>query len=655
MPLPLCQLYICIYTTIFLTDLEQTDKMESKLSMNGQFMERIHHIIDEHIDSEDFGVEQLAELAGLSRSMLHRKLIKIEGKSASDLITETRLNRAKQLLEKDIATASEVAYRVGFKSPSYFNKVFKKHYGISPGEIRKGKKIEVRHLSDELKSDNKEIKKRIALNKSHLILLFFFGMALISTLIFFLRPNRTLKSVAVLPLHNLTGVSNQDYLVDGFHDALIGELGRISSLRVISRTSTLQYRDSELSMKDIAQDLGVKFIVEGSVLQVGDSLRIIIQLIDVYPKESHVLSKDYTNEMSNILSLQSNLVNDIASNISIKLTKKEKDYLQQERKVNPETYKSYLRGMYHLNQGTVESHEKGIQYLQSAIDKDPGDAFAYAGLAVGYSLVGHGQLSGEDAFITAEVAANKAIKLDASIYESYVALSNIYLYTSFDLPKAKAAFEQALINNPNNAVAHANYAWYHILYNDMEKSIYHGRQATLIEPLSAAYSSWLALLYCHNNEFDKAEIWAQKALKQQENIPYGNLSMGWINLHRQNYDKAIEYHLKLPIKQAYWKTLLAYAYVETGNRNKAQELWNEMQRTSLHESTNPCYMGMMASCLGYSDIAFNYLNEAVETKSYPIIYLNFYPNTIPIRHDPKYQDLLRKMNLPIVQKLLTAQ
>jgi TolB-like protein/Tfp pilus assembly protein PilF len=464
----------------------------------------------------------------------------------------------------------------------------------------------------------------------------------------------TEKSIAVLPLHNLTGQAENDYFVDGMHDALIGELGQIGSLRVISRTSTLRYDNSELLLRDIARELGVNTIVEGSVIGAGDSLRILIQLIDVFPKERHLLANEYRDAMQNAIRVQSSAAKDIANKIDVKLSKNEEKRLAKSRSVDPETYKAYLRGMYYLNQGTHESFKKGINFLQEAIARDPGDPYAYAGLALGYSIMGHGQLNSEEAFLSAMSAAKKAIKLDPMNDEAYTALSILNLYSTWDWPQAKEAFENAIAKNPNNEIAHAHFAWYHILFNDMEKSIFHAKKAVMIEPFSASYKAWLALLYYHNKEYDNAEIWAQKALAIKKDVPYGNLTMGLVSLQRKQYQQAIAFHEKLPKNGDNWKMLLGYAYVKAGQREKALQLWNEMEVRSKDHWVNPCHRGQMAAYLGFTDQAFELLNDAIESKSYPITYINLYSCTEDIRNDARYDKLLQKMNLPYRRLLLTS-
>jgi AraC-like DNA-binding protein/TolB-like protein/Tfp pilus assembly protein PilF len=623
--------------------------------MDEQFIEKILQYIEDNLDNENFSVKDLASNAGFSRSMLHRKLKKLTGKSASELITEKRLSRAKDLLEQDVATASEIAYQVGFNSPSYFNKVFKKHYNISPGEVRrKGIVMELDEPSVGLQKDKVSDPKAHVFSRKALIMVMLVIVAFVGVYVVLSTFVSTEKSIAVLPLHNLTGQAENDYFVDGMHDALIGELGQIGSLRVISRTSTLRYDNSELLLRDIARELGVNTIVEGSVIGAGDSLRILIQLIDVFPKERHLLANEYRDAMQNAIRVQSSAAKDIANKIDVKLSKNEEQRLAKSRTVDPETYKAYLRGMYYLNQGTHEAFKKGINFLQEAITRDPGDPYAYAGLALGYSIMGHGQLNSEEAFLSAMSAAKKAIKLDPMNDEAYTALSILNLYSTWDWTSAKEAFENALAENSNNEIAHAHFAWYHFLFDDMEQSIYHAKRAVMIEPFSASYAAWLGLLYYHDKDFDNAEYWATKALGIKEDVPYGNLVLGWLNLEKKRYQQAIEFHEKLPENGEYWKMLRGYTYVKAGQREKALAIWNEMEVNVNEHGVNPFHRGMMAAYLGFTNLAFELLNEAYENKSYPITYINLYPSAESIRNDVRYEELLQKMNLPNRRALLTS-
>jgi TolB-like protein/AraC-like DNA-binding protein/Tfp pilus assembly protein PilF len=631
--------------------------MEKKPSMGDQFLSIINQIIEDNIDNENFSVEDLAQKAGLSRSMLHRKLKRLIGKSSVDLITEIRLTKARELLENNVATASEIAYMVGFRDPNYFYRVFKKKFDISPGDVRKKGVVDLDHLSPDEKpkilKQGRSKGRRLYIKIAVIILISIITGGGVYYLLRLSKP--FVKSIAVLPLHNLTGLPENAYFVDGIHDALIGKLGQIESLRVISRTSTLRYRNSDMLLQEIAKELGVNTIVEGSVKGGGDSLRILIQMIDVFPKERHILVNEYHDDIRNVLKIQTEVAKDLSQKIRIKLSKDEEKLLAKSRIVDPETYKAYLRGMFYLNQGKSESFKKGMNYLHEAIERDPGDPFAYAGLALGYAIMGHEMIAPKKTFRRAAAAANRALRIDPTLDEAHTALALIYLYQFWDWPMTRAAFENAIASNPNNEIAHAHFAWYHVLFGDMEKSIYHAETAIEIEPFSASYHSWLAWLYYVNGEYDKAEFTAKKSLELHDNIPYGNLVLGWIYLKKKQYQKAIEIHEKLPKEGGYYIMLLGYTYVQTGNREKALAMWSDLENGLEKEWVNPFYKGMLAGMLGFTDSAFDLLNEACDNKYYPTIYIEIFPGAEFIKDDPRYNELLQKMNLPFKGTLLTAQ
>ncbi len=620
-------------------------------------LDTINRIIEDNIDNPNFSVEDLAEKTGLSRSMLHRRLRKLSGKSGSDLILERRLTLAREFLKNNVATVAEVAFRVGFRDPSYFNKVFQKRFKIPPGKVRNTIPTEpeksTAEIEPQIQSPKRSKTYRYALWSFVIVL----GIAIvsISTLYIFIPGNFREKSIAVLPLDNLTGEPENAYFVDGMHDALIGELGRIETLRVISRTSTLRYRNSDLLLKDIADELGVNTIVEGSVVGAGDSLKVIIQMIDVFPKERHLLAKEYHDEMPRILSVQNAVVKDIAHKIRVRLTKEEEELLANARIVNPEVYRNYLRGLHNLNHGTAESFETGIMYMEKAIEQDPGDPLAYAGLSLGYAIKGHGMIASQGSFRSAASAAERALRIDPELDEAYTALALLYLYQFWNWPAAEDAFLNALVKNPNNEIAHAHYAWYHVLFGDREKTLYHAEMAVTLEPYSASYHAWLAWLYYYFREYDKAEFHAKRSLELKDDIPYGNLVLGWIYLSKNEYEKAIELHEILPENEGYYKMLLVYSYVRAGEMEKALNLWNDLVAYSEKNWVNPFYSGMIAGMLGYTDKAFELLNETCDNKYYPINYIAIFPGIEYISGDPRYSNLLQKMNLPAPQILLTAQ
>ena len=623
--------------------------MNNLTSSDDQFLARVKRIIEENIGNEYFSVEDLARNAGLSRSMLHRKLIKLTGKSATDFVTEIRVTKARELLEKNVANVSEISYRVGFSDPSYFTKVFKKYYKILPGDVKKQISEGTYHpviAPDQTSTAQSWVKSVKPLYRTLIIL---FACTLIAVVIYYYnRQSRSEeKSIAVLPLQNFTGDPENEYIIDGLHDALIGELGRIESLRVISRTSTLRYRDSNESMKSIARDLDAKVLVEGSVMEAADSLRLLLQVIKTAPRESHMMVGEYQDALQNVLKMQKLAATDIARKMGIRLSDEEKQLLSKSRTVNPETYKYYLRGMYHMNQGSPDSFEKGIRYMLKAIETDPGDPLAYAGLALGYAIQGHGMVTPEGSFRSAAAAAERALRIDPSLDEAYTALALINSYQGWDWPKVKDDFEKALANNPNNAVAHLHFSFYYLLFNEREKALYHANMAATLEPFAAANQTTLAWMNYYYGNYDQAEMHARKALELEEDVPYGVLVLGWTLIRKGDYQEALVLQKKLPAYQDYYKMLTSYAYIQIGQPEKALALLDEMESANGEKSVNPVFRGVLAGMLGYNDRAFELLYEACDHKIFPITYLKIYPGLEGLKKDPRYNILMHKLHLPV--------
>ena len=609
-------------------------EMGQQTSMDDRFLEKIHKLIEANLGDENFRVEDLAQSAGLSRSMLHRRLKKLTGQSASDLITRKRIDHAMLLLKNDAGTASEIAYMVGFRDPSYFNKVFKKHFNISPGKVRS------KHNHPQDSNTPDPGRKILWLS---LILMVVIGGSLIGKIH---KRNISETSIAVLPLVNLTGSAENDYFVDGLHDALIGELGKIKSLRVISTTSARQFRNSSKLLPDIAKQLGVNTLVEGSVTGIGDSLKVLIQLIDVYPKERHLFAAEYQGAMQEVVSIQKKAAQDLARHTRVRIRKDEAALLEPSSSIDPQTYRTYLRGMYYINQGTDESIQKGIDSLAGAIRRDPGDPYALAGYALGKAIQGHGANIGNAYFRSAIVSADRALTIDKSNYLAQTALALLYLYQYWDWDKAREAFESAIAVQPNNDIAQAHFAWYHVLSGDIETALYHAHQAVEIDPLSATYKSWLAWIYYYNQNYDQAEFWAGESVRINDQIPWGNLVLGWVSLEKGDILKALEFHEKLPKQALHWKWFLCRTYVLTYNMEKACAIRDEFNKDS-DFWINPFYKGIVAGVLGDRDQAFELLLEACEKKYYPAAYFMSFPSAEFILEDPRCDTLLHILNLPV--------
>lgn len=625
-------------------------------SMSEDFLKNIHRIIEEKLGDEEFNSEELARCAGISRSSLHRRLKKLIGISASELITRLRIKRAAMLLQDDAETVSEIAYRVGFRDPSYFTKVFKKYYGTPPGKIRSALHKEIDHHEIPAELDTGKDPSRLLWKSSRRKIRSMTGLLLILcaiiTIAILLRIDRS-TSMAVLPLLNLTGNQENDYYIEGIHDALVGELGQIGLFRVISTTSARHFRNSDALLPEIANLLGVNTIVEGSVKEIGDSLTITIQLIDVFPKERHLYAADYQDAIQNIVGLQRKMARDIARHTRTRIINTPESEADRSSKLDPDTYKSYLRGMFLINQGTEQSIRIGIDTLAGAIRRDPGDPYALSGYALGKAIQGHGSNISREYFRSATVSASRAIAIDKNNAMAHTALALLNLYQYWDWNAAREEFEDALASNPNNEIAHAHYAWYYVLFGNTNEAIYHAHQAVILDPLSATYKSWLAWIYYWGKNYDEAEYWARESIKLSEQIPWGNLVLGWTQLEKGNFQEALEAHEKLPVQALHWKWFLCRTYVLTGQRNKAMALWNEVLNES-ESNTNPFYMGMMAGVLGFHAQAFSLLKDARDNKYYPVEYIMTFPSAQFIMDRPQYDSLLASMHIPVKSRRLTG-
>ena len=300
--------------------------------MDDQFLNKIYQRIEDNLDNEHYSVEVLAHQVGLSRSMLHRKLIKLTGKSASDLITEKRLIRARKMLENNVATASEIAYKVGFNSPSYFTKVFKNYFQLSPGDVRKGNEPTIQPDIERQAKGKKPIFRTKIRHLTPIILIALLALAISVAAVYYLfhKDKPVEKSIAILPFDNLSSDNENQYFADGIVEDLLNRISQIDGLKVISRTSSEMFRDKgSKTIPEIAELLGVNYILEGTVQRESNNIRINIQLIDAL-KDDHILSKQYDRNLSEVFKIQSEIAGEIASELCFVLTNKQLYALKQE-------------------------------------------------------------------------------------------------------------------------------------------------------------------------------------------------------------------------------------------------------------------------------------------------------------------------------------
>ena len=453
-------------------------------------------------------------------------------------------------------------------------------------------------------------------------------------------PGR-IVSLAVLPLENLSGDPEQEYFADGMTDALIADLGKIGALQVRSRTSIMQYKGVKKPLPEIARELNVDAVVEGSVLRVGEQVRITAQLIHA-PTDTHLWAESYERDMGDVLALQREVARAIAGEIKVAVTPSEETRLASARRVNPETYEAYLKGMFHLNKFTPEGYEKGLAYLHQAIEHDPADPLAYAGLALGYSIIGHGPAPSPEALPRAKAAALKALELDDTLAEAHAVLAEVKLYYDWDWAGAEQAFQRALELNPNLAEAHGHYAWYLVLLGRKGEALAEMKRAQELDPLAPIYSAWLGQQYRSAGQYEEAIGEARKSLELNPDFPVGLSALGDVYAAKGMYEEAIAAHQKAGAVAPDLGWALGRTYALAGQKDKARKIAADLEE----EAKNHWGLAEIYTALGEKDEAFRWLEAGYEYRHNWIPWMGWNPNYEPLRDDPRFGDLLRRMKLP---------
>ncbi|NAS13585.1 helix-turn-helix domain-containing protein [Poritiphilus flavus] len=620
------------------------------------FVEKLEQIVLTNLGNEDFNVEELAQTFGASRSLLHRKLKRIKGQSVSQFIREIRLREAMKMLQKDVATVSEIAYSVGFSSTSYFNTCFHERYGYPPGKV----KYQTTFEDVENPSFTNLTEKSIHAKKRKLVLKnpWITAVALITFLLagfliikgYTAGENKTDVSIAVLPLDHLSEDASQEYLTAGIHDALIGELGTIKGLRVISRISTLQFKDKELPIGDIAKQLGAQHLVEGSLVYRGDSVRMQLQLIDVFPEEKHIWAKDYHNNVNEILSIQNAAIQDIANSIEMTIGPKQKEDFQLQHKTNPETYKAYLRGMYYLTKSNAEDFQKGLNYLHEAVEIDPADPLAYAGLAEGYALLGHGPDPMNAPWRRGKAAALKALELDPKSAKAHSALAMIQLYYERDWRAAERTFTLAEELNPNLPYNHYHYSWYLILLGKWEEALREHQLAKQLDPLAPLIISDMGLLHHWMGNHEQAIELTKEALEIDKDFASAWSTLGDIYITQGKHEEGIKAIQRSVEINPAGKHNLGVAYAKVGEKEKALEIAVELKQGEI--STREAFgLTVIYAHLGDFDEAFKWLSRKPMDVFAP--WLRVWPGPEAFRQDPRFQQFLKDLSLPPIPKTET--
>ncbi len=319
-----------------------------------------------------------------------------------------------------------------------------------------------------------------------------------------------IESIAVMPLQNLSGDPEQEYFADGLTDELITDLGKISSLRVISQTSVMRYKGTRKPLPEIARELNVDAVVEGTVERSGSRVRITADLLYA-PTDQHLWAEVYESDLQDVLTLQDEVASAIASQIQTRLTPQERARFTHARPVNPEAHDAYLKGLYFWNLRTEQNLKKGIEYFQQAIEKDPAYALAYVGLADSYIVLGeHGAMASRDAFPRAKAASRKALELDETLGEAHTSLGAAKADYDWDWAGAEEEFKRGIALNPNYATGHHWYADYLSAMGRHKEAIAEIERAQELDPLSFMIDTAVGNLFFFARRYDEAAVQCAK-------------------------------------------------------------------------------------------------------------------------------------------------
>ena len=462
------------------------------------------------------------------------------------------------------------------------------------------------------------------------------------------RGSPTIRSLAVLPLENLSGDASQEYFADGMTDQLIATLGQISALRVISRTSVMGYKGARKPLPQIARELNVDAVIEGSVTRSGGRVRITAQLIDA-AADRHLWAQSYDGDVRDMLALQSRVARAIAEEIRVNVQPKEQTALKSARAVNPDAYEAYLKGRYFWNKRTADGLTKAKEFFDEAIAKAPDYAQAYSGLADTYALLGdwqYGVMPPRQALPAAKAAAVKALELDNTLGEAHTSLGFLLSGFDWDWPSAEKEFRRGIDLNPGYATAHHWYAWHLSLMGRHADAIAEMRTARSLDPLSLIINADLAEILLIAHFYDESIQQSRKTIDMDADFALAHNQLAEAYLQRQRHDDAIvefQRAVQLSPRSPICTANLARAYASSGRSADAEQLLARLKQGSNPAYSNAAEIAMVYAALGDTAQAMAWLERGYNERFNPGVLLR--PGFDSLRADRRFEDLVHRVGL----------
>jgi TolB-like protein/Tfp pilus assembly protein PilF len=464
-------------------------------------------------------------------------------------------------------------------------------------------------------------------------------------------PAPATATLAVLPMVNLSGDPHEEYFSDGLTEEMIAELGGLEPMRlsVLARTSAMHYKHTRKRIDQIARELGADYVLEGSVRRVGERVRITAQLVDARTQR-HLWAEHYDREARDVLRVQSEVVRAIRQAISAQLLeKRESPRLSIRRRPNdPEAFQLYLRGRYEWNKRTAEGFQKALDHFTAAIERDPVYAGAYAGLADTYAVMGSaGMMPIRESHPRGRAAALKALEIDETLGEAHAALATIITDYYWDWAEAERRFRRAIELNPSYATARH---WFSFYLGDMgrfDEALAEAKRARELDPLSLVVDANVGLTYFRARRYHEAIAHLQRTVAMNPQFGFAHLCLGLAYLQNAMVEQAIlEFQAGKKLSGLpNLDGLIGYANARSGRRREAEKILANLQEYTSARVSSDYEIALVYTALGDPDGAFNSLDQAIDTREWFVGMLRVDPLLDPLRSDPRYEGLLRRVGL----------
>jgi len=613
--------------------------------MGQTFLHKIEGIILSKIEDENFGVSDLAAELHLSRSQVLRKVKAETGKSVNQFIRDIKLREGAKLLTIDELTASEIAYKVGFSSPSYFNKCFLDRYGVTPGEYNK--KFETGEIK-ETEIAGQPVKWR---KRSPVALLLLLAFVIVGYFIV-VKQDRTTEvseaSIAVIPFLDLSANNDQEYLADGITEAMTLTLSKIKELRVPSRTSSMRFKDEKILSSEIASELNVNLILEGSVLHDGDSILVTVQLIKVTPEEEHLWAESYAKKYVNILQLVDQISREIAGNISSVIQAPAEQARNYE--LNRQAYDLYLRGrhLYNTQKTRSQSLQKAMEYLEESVAIDGNFAPAYVTIAETYLAINFLILDNELKLQNREKAReaiNKALELDETLPEAYITKGSLAGKLDWDWEKMKAFAKEGLELDPNNSGAHILLSNYYVVNGNYKKAIDEALLAENLDPLNPMVGTCVAERYYIAGKYEQSIDKYIEVIELNPGYGLAYNGIGFAYLKAGDPEKAVDYWQKL--QWIMGNEALGICYDEHPYQECFKFYLENAKNNEPRFCNNPVIISSVQMLVDDELGALEYLDIALRYKNEDLPVMLTYPDFYTLHARPEFQEIVREVGVKL--------